>query len=223
MNKTKIDWCDATVNPVVGCKMGCPYCYAKTMNDRFKWVDDFGEPQFRPEQLKKLQCKKPKTIFVGSMCDLFGEWVPDEWIKAVFAACEAAPQHRYLFLTKNSDRYIDLPEEILNSENYWFGQTITDNETVKIASIKINIFWSIEPILEPVDLEIAPPNYAGVKWVIIGAETGRRKGKITPKREWIERIVVQCAKANVPVFMKSNLADIWGEPLIQQYGWEVEK
>ena len=52
MNKTKIDWCDATVNPVMGCPRGCEYCYARKLNTRFKWVEDWGKPQFFPERLK---------------------------------------------------------------------------------------------------------------------------------------------------------------------------
>jgi protein gp37 len=62
-------------------------------------------------------------------------------------------------------------------------------------------------------------NIKGIDWAIIGAETGNRKEKVIPKREWIESIVVECRKANVPVFMKSNLRDVWGDDLIQEYPW----
>ena len=95
MQKTKIEWCDMTWNPVTGCKLGCPYCYAAKLARRF---GKSFEPEFHSERLAQpAQIKKPQNIFVCSMADLFGEWVPDEWIKAVFDACAAAPQHRYLF------------------------------------------------------------------------------------------------------------------------------
>jgi protein gp37 len=87
MQKTKIDWCDMTVNPVIGCSRGCEYCYAKKLNSRFKWIADFDKPEFRPGQLEKLKVKKPKAVFIGSMCDLFADDIPDEWISEVFAAC----------------------------------------------------------------------------------------------------------------------------------------
>ena len=67
MNKTKIDWCTHTLNPVVGCTFNCPYCYARRLNDRFKWIDDWNKPQFFPERLKELYTKKPKIIFMNSI------------------------------------------------------------------------------------------------------------------------------------------------------------
>lgn len=80
-----------------------------------------------------------------------------------------------------------------------------------------NIFLSIEPIQSAIsDLPYYAHEY-GYKWVIVGAETGNRKDKVIPKREWIEKIVEDCRFRNVPVFMKSSLADIWGEPLIQEF------
>ena len=130
-SKTKIDWADATWNPVTGCLHGCEYCYARRIARRFGDIscDDgqlhvqaknvnsyedavhsgpypFGfSPTFHRNILSDPKhWKKPRTIFVCSMADLFGEWVPDEWIRAVFEACEAAPQHRYIFLTKNPAR-----------------------------------------------------------------------------------------------------------------------
>lgn len=65
MKTTKIDWCDCTVNPVVGCPNGCAYCYARKINDRFHFIDDWTKPQFFPERLKEFESKKPKSIFVN--------------------------------------------------------------------------------------------------------------------------------------------------------------
>ena len=67
------------------------------------------------------------AIFVGSMADLFGRWVPDDWIEQVFDACRRAPRHTYLFLTKNPQRYCDLASagKLPTEPNFWYGTTIT--------------------------------------------------------------------------------------------------
>lgn len=260
MNKTKIDWCDSTWNPVTGCLHGCKYCYARGQAHRFagyaKLSDtnkevpiqvyganariaalkyplfkdtpngeqtapypfDF-DPTFHRYRLDDYKNKKGRTIFVGSMTDLFGDWVPGEWIEEVFKACENAPQHRYLFLTKNPKRYESLLDKHFPT-NYWFGWSQEGPEGDKLKHSthhSIQSFVSLEPLQRPFE----EYSIRGVDWVIIGTETGNRKNKIIPKREWIENIVNQCRIANVPVFMKNSIAGIWNEPLIQQYPWEV--
>lgn len=80
------------------------------------------EPTFHRYRLDEpLKMKKPQTIFVVSMGDLFGDWVPTSWITAVFAACLAAPWHTYMFLTKNPHRYVHLDEMALlpRGDNFW--------------------------------------------------------------------------------------------------------
>jgi protein gp37 len=270
MNKTKIEWCDMTWNPVTGCLHGCPYCYARNEARRFAGHDTAPmgvvkaiidgnhtiyeissklqrttkdgkivvaafplgfEPVLHRYRLEEPQLvKKPQNIFVCSMADLFGKWVPDEWIKTVFEACQKAPQHRYLFLTKNPGRYIDLNKKKIlpNNCNYWFGSTTTTEESTYWYSENHNYFISIEPIeceFSNLVLEanriIGAPLYP--KWVIIGAETGNRKGKIIPKREWIENIVRECRLHGIPVFMKDSLKEIWIKPLIREYPWETQK
>lgn len=97
----------------------------------------------------------------------------------------------------------------------WYGTTITKPGEESFWSQNRNTFVSIEPILARfTNME---ENLCDLSWVIIGAETGRRKGKIVPEREWIEDIVNECKEKNIPVFMKFSLADIWGEPLIQEF------
>ncbi len=153
------------------------------------------------------------------MADLFGEWVPEEWIEEVFVACENAPQHNYLFLTKNPKRYEKLLDKYMPS-NMWFGWSQTGpmgDRTIFTTHHSVKIFVSIEPLLEP----FTEFHIRGVEWVIIGAETGRRRNKVVPKREWIEDIVNECKKNEIPVFMKSSLAEIWGEPLIQEFPKEL--
>lgn len=239
MNKTKIDWCDSTWNPVTGCFHKCEYCYARGIATRFggnalgikHLLNEpiirngkiqpypFGfVPTFHRYRLDEYQTKKGRNIFVCSMADLFGDWVPDEWIGEVFAACEKAPQHNYLFLTKNVERYVEYGVPI--SENMWYGTSITkksDTDLFNYLPAQCNTFVSIEPILEDLEVDKCNIMFYQVGWFIIGAETGRRKNKVTPERKWIEDIVNECRKHNKPVFMKSSLAEIWGEPLIQEF------
>jgi len=167
--------------------------------------------------------RKQKNIFVCSMADLFGAWVPEEWISDVFAACAAAPQHRYLFLTKNPERYADVPD----ADNYWFGTTVTNNYDLYshmrgydlyYTARKANLFLSIEPIMEKIKM----PNrdYSDkIKWVIVGAETGNRKGAVEPKREWIMDIWEACKEAGIPVFMKKSVRHLAGRDFVQEYPW----
>lgn len=182
--------------------------------------------------------KKPRTIFVCSMADLFGDWVPDEWIKRVFEACEAAPQHRYLFLTKNPTRILRLASEdkLPNYNNFWFGTTITTPEqpffletpffTNNSRSHSYGIFLSIEPIQEDFPVQdrfarIPGRQQNGIDWIIVGAETGNRKDKIYPNREWIEHIAETSEKTGIPLFMKESLRDLMGDDFRQEFPWEV--
>lgn len=243
MEKTKIDWCDSTWNPVTGCLHGCEYCYAREIARRFdggqkircgvktvlyepaiingkKSAYPFGfAPTFCRYRLGDYAGKKGRNIFVCSMADLFGEWVPDNWIEDVFEACEKAPQHNYLFLTKNPQRYAELEAKgiLRPRDNMWYGFTNikTGSKALQLPE-NSNFFASVEPLLEPVRPYLT-------YWTIIGAETGRRKGKVAPKREWIEQIVEDCRKYDVPIFMKSSLLEVWGEPLIQEFPEGLKK
>lgn len=177
-------------------------------------------PTFHRYRLNDYIGKKGRNIFVCSMADLFGKWVPDEWIKEVFAACEKAPQHNYLFLTKNPKRYMQLANSEVGlpaHKNMWFGSSITNPKMPFYWARGINTFLSIEPILEPFGgmeniAEDEVPN-----WIIVGAETGRRKDKVVPERKWIEDIADECKRNDIPLFMKSSLTEIWGEQLIQEF------
>lgn len=170
--------------------------------------------RYRAERLDVL--KRGNNIFVGAMADLFGEWVPDEWIQEVFEICEEHPLNNYLFLTKNPIRYPELLKKGLlpMDENYWYGSTITDEETPFFADPRFNTFVSIEPLLKPFQSRMPPGMGDGlshIKWIIIGAETGRRKGKVVPEFDWIKNIVRRADTAGVPVFMKNSLISIVGE------------
>ncbi len=185
------------------------------------------DPTFHRYKLDQPQkWSEPRTIFVCSMADLFGKWVPDEWIEAVINACLAAPQHRYLFLTKNPVRYMHLisngiiPE---NQPNFWFGSTATIPEMEFFWCDEVNTFVSIEPILAPfedlTDEGVDPASKTN--WIIVGAETGNRKNKVVPQKSWIDEIVSAAKKAGTPVFMKESLREIMGDDFKQEFPWEV--
>ena len=206
-DRTKIDWCDASWNPVTGCKHGCPYCYASRMACRFAGKVDTGtesihdlespiyrddgtvnpypfgfEPTFHRYRLDEPKhWKKPRNIFVCSMADLMGEWVQEEWKQDVIKACEEAPQHRYLFLTKNPYGYMvwatkdrPLEYEFMEQDNFWLGCSVTGAEDLtrydghygrylyamrgNILPGRVHRFVSIEPILTDV-MEL--PGYSG--------------------------------------------------------------
>lgn len=242
--KSKIEWCDSTWNPVTGCLHTCEYCYARSMATRFgagmkaEGFPELDQPMkgrrkraepypygFTPT-LHKFRLDQPtkwregRKIFVCSMADLFGEWVPDRWIEEVFASCAVAPQHKYLFLTKNPRRYIELEEAGLlpHKDNMWFGSSITTKHDVYAwmdKTVTSHYFLSVEPILAPLGEMNGEAEKPG--WVIIGAETGHRADKVVPERWWIEELVGECRKYGIPVFMKSSLAEIWGEQLIQEW------
>lgn len=242
MNKTGIEWCDMTWNPVTGCRHGCEYCYAQRIAARFgtqlpdgsSYPETHGgvhyleqkikenpypylfEPTFLPFRLKEPEQKtKPQTIFVCSMADLFGAWVPDDWIEAVFEACKKAPQHRYLFLTKNPQRYFDLAVygKLPTEPNFWYGTTITGPDMPFFFWDKANCFLSVEPLLEPFKAEDTGGEnpLERVGWVIIGAETGNRKGKVAPEKEWIDTICAAADSTHAAIFMKDSLIPIVGE------------
>lgn len=242
MKNTKIEWCDVTYNPVTGCEHGCDYCYAKRIADRFskksvsgelvilnkpvtvekagrKIVDPFPAgftPTFHRYRLDEpLSRKKPAKVFVCSMADLFGEWVPDLWIQEVFTACARAPQHQYLFLTKNPDRYNQLYHMGLlpKLKNFWYGSTVTKMSDPAVVIDGYNTFVSFEPLLE----EFHGLFVGTLDWVIIGAETGNRKGKVVPEPRWIMTFMASCARNDVPLFMKDSLEPIMGDLMLREF------
>ena len=248
--KTKIDWCDSSWNPVTGCLHGCEYCYARRIAERFSsgiitghdhlymldepfrrkdktiCVFPYGfDPTFHRYRLDIPQTwKKARNIFVCSMADLFGEWVPDEWIKAVFEACEAAPQHRYLFLTKNPQRYLELAKKgaMPDKKNFWYGCSVTYQAEPFFFSGRYKTFASIEPILEPFGGAPGLNHIEKPEWVIVGAETGNRKNKIRPEKSWINGIIYACKEYHIPLFMKESLRELMGDDFRQEFPWKED-
>ena len=210
MNKTKIDWCDATVNPVVGCPRGCEYCYARKLNTRFKLVEDWSKPQFFPERLKEFESKKPKSIFINSMSDI-GFW-KEEWRQELFHAMIHNPQHFYIALTKCEEVYV--PYWLRQGEmqgTFFLGQTQTRGIVFNGFNERYRDFLSAEPLHGKLHFN----GFGGIRAVIIGAETGKRKDKVIPKKEWVDDIVQQCDDKNIAVFMKESLRELMGEDFRQ--------
>jgi protein gp37 len=199
MNRTKIEWTDWTWNPVTGCLHGCPYCYARRIAARFGKTPEEKEyqPLFHPERLDKpLRVKKPSKIFVCSMADLLGDWVPDSWIRDVITAVRFASQHTFQFLTKNPKRY----KRFNWPPNAWLGATVVNQAAMppaRICDCYRICFLSIEPMLGPIQLTWKPD------WLIIGAQTG--PGAKPPERQWVEDLTTQAAGLGVAVFHKPNL------------------
>ena len=175
MNKTSIEWCDYTWNPIVGCRNGCWYCYAKRMNDRFKWIKDWRYPEFFPERLKEPErLKKPSVIFVGSMCDIFSDGVCGHWVERIIEVCNKPEnqKHRFMFLTKRSYGYklYDFPL------NCWLGATVSIPSSLNVLRRKSpnnKTFISFEPLMQMMpDSYIY--EYEFTDLCIVGILTGRR-------------------------------------------------
>lgn len=180
------------------------------------------EPNFHRYRLDEpRQEKKPQNIFVSSMGDLFGPWIPDEWIQAVFNACKQAPQHRYLFLTKYPERYTKLARkgELPTNDNFWYGSSYINSCAPVFTSIEHNRFVSMEPILFKVQQR--DPVLTNTDWLIIGAMTGPGKKRHRPERGWIEIVAKDAESLSIPVFMKDSLIQIMGEENMKRdFPWE---
>jgi protein gp37 len=229
-DKSKIEWTDATWNPVRGCTKispGCKHCYAEVFAERFRGVP--GHPYERgfdlrlvPEKLEEpLKWKSPRLVFVNSMSDLFHPGVPDDYIVRVAEVMSAADWHTFQVLTKRSDRMRDL----LNSKlqfaahcgHIWWGVSVENRkhglpriEHLRAADVTMR-FLSIEPLLE----ELGRVNLSGIHWVIVGGESGH--GARPMQKEWVVSVRKQCHEARVPFFFKQ-----WGGVQKSRFGRELD-
>lgn len=215
---SKIEWTDATWNPIRGCikiSPGCKHCYAATFAERFRCVpghpyEQGFDPRLVPHKLlEPLRWSKRKSVFVNSMTDLFQEDVPDEYIVAVATVMLRANWHTYQVLTKRADRMRQLLESKLfdaaSARHIWWGVSVEDRKygIPRIGELQNSPagvrFLSIEPLLE--DLGVL--NLAGIDWVIVGGESG--PGARPMQAEWVEAIREQCEKQGAKFFFKQ-----WG-------------
>lgn len=224
MQKTKIEWCDYSWNPVKGlCPTGCWYCYARAMYKRFKWNPELRLDQKELSQLIlfKTTYPAPKRIFVGSTIDLFHPQIPKDWIETIVNLTGLCPEHTFIFLTKFPARYaeFDFPK------NCWLGVTVTRVDDLwrlcelNNTGCKNLRFCSIEPFLCGLG-DIGGAYYwekHQIKWLIIGALTGPKAQKHPVNRTWVETLLEDAKYANIPVFLKPNLKSVWGLNLIQEF------
>ncbi len=214
-NNSKIEWTDATWNPVRGCTKispGCVHCYAETFAERFRGVP--GHPyeqgfdlRLVPEKLTQpLLWRKPKMIFVNSMSDLFHELVPDDYIEAVARVMAAAKWHTFQVLTKRSERMRDLLNGRIGfaaeQTHIWWGVSVENKKhgLPRIDHLRqssgLQRFLSIEPLLE----ELGPINLDEINWVIVGGESGPKARPMD--LAWVRQIQQQCEGAQVAFFLK---------------------
>jgi protein gp37 len=160
------------------------------------------DPTFYPIRLREpLSQRTPSKIFVVDVGDLFGAWVPKDWIEQVTGIVRMCPHHTFQFLTKNPKRYL----EFEFPSNSWVGTTVTSDKDVKRVEIIRNVqapvrFLSIEPLLGEVTCD-----FSSLQWLILGAETG--KNPFIPSEQWISRIIEQAKDLRIPLFMKDNIKD----------------
>ena len=210
---SKIEWTESTWNPVTGCTKispGCQNCYAERMAKRLKamrsplYANGF-KVAVHPEVLiKPLSWRKPRTVFVNSMSDLFHQKVPFDFINSILDIIRQTPQHTYQALTKRSERLLTLNSKIDWPNNLWMGVTVEksdyqnriDHLRQTNATIK---FLSLEPLLG----NLSKLNLQKIDWVIVGGESG--PGSRPIKEKWVTEIRDQCLEANVPFFFKQ-----WG-------------
>jgi len=214
MSTTKIEWTDASWNPITGCtkiSAGCQHCYAEVMARRLcamrvdKYKNGFKVTLHEDCLEEPVLWKKPRTIFVCSMSDLFHKDVPFEYIDKVFSVIEQTPQHRYQILTKRADRMAEYFGTRTVPTNAWLGVTVDVQSSksridalrgIKDAPIR---FLSCEPLLE----DLGQLDLEGIDWIIVGGESGVMARPM--KEEWVLNIKTQVEAAGKAFFFKQ-----WG-------------
>lgn len=223
--KSSIEWTEATWNPLTGCTKispGCKNCYAEKMAVRLQAMGQVNykngfELTLHQRALElPLHWKKPQTIFVNSMSDMFHADVPEDFIFRAFEVMQRASWHRFQVLTKRSERLALLNRRLSWPENVWMGVSVENNSYInRIDDLRETDaqtkFLSLEPLLGPLD-EL---NLDGIDWVIVGGESGH--GARTMQREWVTSIRDQCLAAGVPFFFKQ-----WGGVWKKKHGRELE-
>lgn len=215
---SKIEWTDATWNPVRGCTKispGCAHCYAETFAERFRGVP--GHPYEQGFDLKLIPEKLTdpfhwparRRVFVNSMSDLFHADVPEEYIERVCRVMAAADWHTYQVLTKRSERMAELLRTRLRFAaelpHVWWGVSVENRkhglpriDHLRSAPAAVR-FLSVEPLLE----DLGDFDLSGIHWVIVGGESGH--GARPLAAEWVRSVRDRCRAAGVDFFFKQ-----WG-------------
>ena len=213
-----IEWALWSWNPITGCQHNCPYCYARdiALGSRFggAFPDGFA-PALRPGRLtaphnqsfpeeKAKEWMGHKNVFTGSMADIFGKWVPAEWIEAVLASIRNSPQWNFLMLTKFPSRM----SEFNLPDNVWAGTSVdcqarVANAEKAFAKVKAKVKWlSIEPMIEPLKFK----KLEVFNWIVIGgASRSNETPEWSPPREWVDELEGECQRLGIPYYEKSNL------------------
>lgn len=217
MNKTMIEWCTHTWNPITGCRHNCPYCYARKIAERFRETPAFPvgfTPVLRQERLAEPLPKdrfepvdKYRKIFVCSMGDMFGQWVPERWKLTVLGIASVCWLDKFIFLTKDPRGFETIKKNGMDHDHLFFGisaetQEVLDTRVLVASNYLTRMFISLEPLQGPINL--TDTHFKLVRGVIIGSETGNRKGKVIPKQEWVEDIIEKCEDFKIPLFVKDN-------------------
>lgn len=213
MAETKIEWTEITWNPTTGCtkiSSGCKNCYAERMSNRLqvmgveKYKDGF-KLKIHPDVLNEPNSwRKPRTVFVNSMSDLFHENMPLDFIKKVFKVMNDNPIHTFQVLTKRADILLKYSNELVWTKNIWMGVTVENQENISrvdfLRKVKANVkFISIEPLIG----EITKLNLKNIDWVIVGGESGPRARPM--KEDWVVSLKEQCLNQKTRFFFKQ-----WG-------------
>jgi protein gp37 len=214
-DQSKIEWTDATWNPVTGCSKvspGCAHCYAETLSLRFGWSKRPWTPEnasenvvLHPERLQlPRRWRGSRRVFVNSMSDLFHELVPDQYIRDVFEVMASCRQHQFQTLTKRPERLAALAPSLPWPENIWIGVTIENDRWVQRADFLRTVpaavrFISAEPLLGP----LPSLDLTGIDWLIAGGESGNCPRR--PEASWFRDLRDRCEEEGVAFFFKQ-----WG-------------
>lgn len=214
MSRTsRIEWTQATWNPVTGCtkvSIGCKHCYAARMASRLQRA---GITRYRNGfevtlhyELIDLprKWKEPRMIFVNSMSDLFHETVPVSFIKEVFRVMNECQHHVFQVLTKRSARMMEMAGDVVWSSNIWAGVSVECADYLyrldHLRAVPAHVrFVSFEPLLGPIE----DFRHEGIHWVIVGGESGPGARPISPA--WVRQLRDLCAERGIAFFFKQ-----WG-------------
>lgn len=207
-----VDWAAHTINPVTGCLHTCEYCYARSMGEK-RYKQGF-YPTFFPRRLASIRHAsgptghehvREKNVFVGSMSDIFGKWIPDWMIQMVLDAIEYTSDLNFLFLTK-------FPQKMSSFEfpdNSWVGTTVdrqseVDRAEKHLAQVEASVKWlSCEPMLEPLEFD----DLSVFDTVVIGAQKAYAGTceEIQPEFGWIADLCAAAREAGCTIYLKENL------------------